>query len=123
MKKSKVFLSIGISIIAIFIFLGYLFFIEGQYVSTNTIAVQEIEVSDGVISLKGLSKASGNGFSKHTFFTEDGILYIKFKYSIVNKLNPVGDFNLIITEPTNDIKKIYIQGNKKDDNRLVWEKQ
>ncbi|WP_096154161.1 hypothetical protein [Bacillus sp. FJAT-45066] len=123
MKISRVLLSIGVTIIAIFIFLGYLFFVEGQYVSTNTIGVQEIEVSEEEIFIKGISSDSGNGFSKHTYFLEDENLYIKLKYSIVSIFNPAGDFNIIITQPTNEIKKIYIQGNKKDDKRLVWGKQ
>ncbi|RSK27616.1 hypothetical protein EJF36_12425 [Bacillus sp. HMF5848] len=123
MKIPRVLLSIGVTIIVIFIFLGYLFFVEGNYVPTNTIGVQEIEVSEDQIFMKGYTSGSGNGFSKHTHFFEDGNLYIKLKYSIVSKFNPVGDFNIIITEPTNEVKNIYIQGNKKDDNRLVWEKQ
>ena len=123
MNISRGLLSAGLFVIAILIFLGYMFFVEGQYVSTETIGVQEIEVAEEEIHLKGLSKNSGNVFSKHTYFMEDGSLYIKLKYSIVSKFNPVGDFKITITEPTNEIKKIYIQGNKKDDTRLVWEKE
>lgn len=121
MKISRGLLSVGIFVITILIFLGYMFFVEGQYVSTDTIGVQEIEVAEEEIYLKGLSKNSGNGFSKHTYLMEDGSLFIKLKYSIVSKFNPVGDFKITITEPTNEIKKIYIQGNKKDDTKLVWD--
>ena len=123
MKISRGLLNVGLFVIAILIFLGYMFFVEGQYVSTDTIVVQEIEVAEEEIHLKGLSKNSGNGFSKHAYVMEDGSLYIKLKYSIVSKFNPVGDFKITITEPTNEIKKIYIQGNKKDDTKLVWEKE
>ncbi|WP_078553827.1 hypothetical protein [Bacillus alkalicellulosilyticus] len=123
MKVPKVLLTVSVTILAIFTVVGYMFFVEGHYVPADTLFVNEVTVSDENILIDGATISSGNGFSKHSYFIEDGNLYVKLKYSIVSRFNPGGDFKVFISESTEDIAKIYIQGLEKDDNELVWEKQ
>lgn len=121
MKLSKLILGIAITlVVSVF---GYLYFIEGTYAETITIGVQEIEVFEESVMLKGGTSNSATGFSKYTYYIEDENLYIKLKYSVVSKVNPTGNYKITIYEPTNDIYKIYMQGRDKNDNRLIWEKK
>ena len=113
---------LGILVVLVLI-LGYIFFVEGTYVESNQVGIQEITVSEGSIMIKGYSAGSGTGFSKYQYFIENGNFYIKFKYSFVSKANPVGDFNITIYESTDDIKKIYIQGSDKMDHRVIWDRE
>ncbi len=106
----------------LFVIFGYFYFVEGMYVDTATIGIKNIKVSEENISIEGFTTSSATGFSKYTYYIQNDNLYLKLKYSLVNKVNSEGDFNLTIHEPSAQIRKIFIQGRDQLDQRLVWEK-
>lgn len=102
--------------------LGFFYYVEGEYASTDTIGIQSIEVLEDTIYLIGYTSSSATGFNKYMYTSDNDALYIRLKYSLVSRVIPSGDFSITINEPTVDINKIYIQGKDQKDIRLVWEK-
>ncbi|WP_216827418.1 hypothetical protein [Alkalihalobacterium elongatum] len=121
-KSIKVFLSVLIIILAIGVGITFYYFIVGEYVTSEAIGIQEINVLEDSIILKGFTVSSAAGFSNYSYEINNDKLYIRLRYSIVSPINPVGDFSIIIRKPTKDIHSILIQGKDKEDLRLIWEK-
>jgi flagellar basal body-associated protein FliL len=112
---------IVILVITIGLIYSYLF-IYGSYTDTQSIIIQEVKIDDYFISIKGTTTNSAEGFSGYNYSIKNKNLYIKLRYSLVNKLNPVGDFNIRQGGEFEGILKVYLRGDQKENLKLLWSK-
>ena len=119
--KSIITFLVIILVITIGLIYSY-FFIYGSYTDTQSIIVQDVNVDDYLISIRGTTTNSATGFSGYNYSIENKNLYIKLRYSMVSKTNPTGDFKIEQGGASEGIQKVYLRGNQEENIKLLWSK-
>lgn len=109
-------------IIPIMIFLvSSIWYIElGLGVNTNAVITKNVTVSNEAVQISGTTVNSGEAFVGYSYKIKKNILYLNLRYSIVNPVHHSDDFNIRISDNLENVEKIYLQGNKTEDEKLVW---
>jgi len=110
---------IGILVITCALIYSY-FFIYGSCTDTQSIIVQQVNVDDYFISIKGRTTNSAEGFSGYNYSIKNKNLYIKLRYSPISSINPTGDFKIEQGGEFEGIQKVYLQGDEKENIKLLW---
>lgn len=122
MKKTKLFImGISICIIIASIF-AYINLVRGTPADTKSIIINQIELKDAEMFVEGMTTYSAVGFSGYKYTIKDENLYLQLRYTLVNKINPHGDFSFRIEDDFKDINKIFLQGSEPNDTKLIWKK-
>lgn len=128
MKNPKKFILASIPfIIAIVIIVGiigwWVYFEHGTYSDTTSITIQHIKLEVDKMRIKGVTVDSATGFGGFKYEIKDNSLYLKMRYTLVTKKHPYGDFDIAITEDFKEINRVYLQENKVNDTKLIWERR
>ncbi|PAB57390.1 hypothetical protein [Anaeromicrobium sediminis] len=119
--KKKIVIVVSIIFIITILILAYKIFIYGHYVSTKVIWAKPTRVADNELIVKGNISDSASGYSGYKYEIVNENLYLKLRYSIANKVNPSGSFQIdIVDNDLKDVKKIFLQGGQSEDIKLIW---
>ena len=122
MKKYKKILIGSISIIVLILAVGITYMSIGLRANTNSLIINNISLNNKTLQITGTTTGSGEAFAGYGYSIKDDNLYLKIRYSIVNPMHRIGDFNISIKGEAYKVKKIYLLGNKAEDIKLIWSK-
>lgn len=117
--KRKMYIPLIAAIIILIFIIGYKAFIYGSYVSTNAVGISQIKLENNELIVAGNIADSASGFSGYKYRIDDEKLYLKLRYSLVNDVNPSGHFSIKIVDDLKDVKKVFFQGGKTEDIKLL----
>lgn len=122
MKKYKKILIGSISIILFILAASVTYMSIGHSVNTNALIINNISLNNETLQITGTTSSSGEAFAGYGYSIKDDNLYLKIRYSIANPIHRIGDFNITIKGEADKVKKVYLQGNKSEDIKLIWTK-
>lgn len=96
---------------------GYVYLLHGTPASPETLMIRQISLDQGRLQLSGTTSSSAAGYSGYSYTIEDGKLYVRLRYSL---LNSSGDFAIDMPTKEATIRNVYLQGSSSDDVRLLW---
>ncbi|MCD8501388.1 MAG: hypothetical protein LRY71_06460 [Bacillaceae bacterium] len=122
-KKSKIMIAMVIAILLLLSTFYFVGFVYGSYIGVENYSVREITVQDNILHLTGTTNSSGQAYSGYSYKVKDENVYIKIRYSLVSTFNQSGEANIVIEDNFKDVENVYLQGSKRDDNRLIWSRE
>ncbi len=120
--KNKIISVVGWSILILLSLTYFVAFVYGAYIHVENYPVREITVEDNQLRFRGTTGSSAQAFSGYRYQIKGEEVYIKIRYSIAGRFNKDGDSEISIEDNFENIQRIYLQGQKKDDIRLIWSK-
>jgi len=120
--KNKIISVVAWSIFGLLGLTYFVVFVYGSYIHVKNYPVREITVEDNQLNFRGTTGSSAQAFSGYRYQIKGEEVYIKIRYSIAGIFNRDGDSEISIEDNFVNVQRVYLQGRKKDDIRLIWSK-
>ncbi|MGK0465554.1 hypothetical protein [Clostridium sp.] len=120
-KFKKISLVLIILITAILISIT-MYLAIGTGVSTGSIFIENITKNNRTPQITGMTSDSALVYSGYSYKIKGDSLYLKLRYSLVSPFHRDGKFNISLNDNLENIKHIYLQGNKTEDTKPVLAK-
>lgn len=120
--KNKIISVVGWSILALLGLTYFVVFVYGSYIHVANYPVREITVEANQLNFRGTTASSAQAFSGYRYQIKGNEVYIKIRYSIAGRFNRYGDSQISIEDNFENVQRVYLQGRKKGDIRLIWSK-
>lgn len=118
MRLKKILVILSTILVCIIVLIAAVYLLEGH--TTSHIGVDDVRVNDNEITLKGKILSSAIKYRGHRVKYDNGVLYIKIRGGVMSLFSDSGSIDISIKNKYGEINKIYLEGHKPSENKLIW---
>jgi hypothetical protein len=97
---------------------------SGRLLDTKYIMTDEVKITDNMLELKGACTKRVLVYKSHQYEIEGNALFLEIRFSKAEELNNIDNhFEIVIAdEALAGVSRIFLQGKKEEDQKVIWEK-